>query len=213
MARRHPNIEPDVAVVLALLALPGVAAAEGPEAVAVGLTGGVAALGTRALDDELEAYGFAPVGSPALPHWGVRGRITFPGGIDVGVAMVSSFASRSADDNPVPTTTGWTRTGSLLGLRVHRVLRVGTQLGFASLTHSVGSTVQGGALVYLGPYVEPELKLVVLEAPQWVQLTVGLPIQLAPGRPHQQALWEEDFVRRWVVAPMVSLTTGPGWTR
>jgi len=178
---------------------------------AVGLGGGVEVADTPRHDDELRDYGFAPVGTPLLPRWGVRGRLRYPGGWVVSVAMSSAFATHRDPVTPVPTTTSWTRMGAGVGRALAGPVGAGVQLGFGSLTHTVGSDVQGGALVYLGPYLAPELRLELFAAPQWLQLTVGLPVQLNPGPAHQQALWEEPFTRRVSVAGVLSVTTGPGW--
>lgn len=166
-----------------------------------------------ASDAQLQAYGFAPVGSPFLPAWGVRARHRFDSGLTVGAGMMSAFASHRVDDNLVPTTTTWTRAGWALGHSTPGRLLVEAEAGFASLTHSVGSEVQGGALVYLGPYIHPRGGLVLLSAPQHIELQLGYLLQVPVGAAHQQVLWEEDFRRPVVHGGTLAVQMGLGVDR
>lgn len=160
-------------------------------------------------DAELADYGFAPVGGRFLPVYGVRGAFTYDSGLVIGMFASSGFGSTSEDGNPVPTTTNWTRIGYSIGWE-RRPLVASADVGFSALTHSVGSTVQGGALVYLGPLVHPQVSVVLLDAPSRVSLAAGWLVQIPLSQPHQQPLWEEPFDRTLVHGPSVAVQVGMG---
>lgn len=187
-----------------------VACAADPPAFSVGASGFASVVNTPANDAALEDYGFAPVRSVFLPWWGVRGRVRFDNDLVVGMAMRSSFARSDVASTPVPTTTTWTVMGPTVAWAAQSWLEVGGDLGFASLTHTVGSDRQGGALVYLGPYVEPRVSFVLLEAPQFIGLSLSYLTHLPVGPAHRQALWEEPFRRPVAHGLMIGLTTGVG---
>jgi hypothetical protein len=166
-----------------------------------------------ALDHELEGYGFAPVGSPFLPSWGIHARATFPSGVLVGASMASSFASNRVEGVAAPTTTTWTRLGWFAGALVADRVTTELELGFGSLTQTVGSDVGGGALVYLGPTVHPRVGLLILEAPQHLEVQVGWLAEVPIGPAHRQPLWDEPFRRPVIHGASLALVTGLGVKR
>lgn len=159
-------------------------------------------------DEALEDYGFAPVGSPLLPTWGLRARIDHPSGLTVGAAMSYGFTLSRAEATPVPTTTTAARLGSHLGYRPTAWLEVGGDLGFAALTHQVGSEVQGGALTYLGPYAAPRATARLLDGPATLEVALGWSLHLPLGPAHRQPLWEEGFSRTLIHGPLAALQLG-----
>jgi len=161
-------------------------------------------------DEALRAYGFAPVGRRFLPMYGVRGRFFYDSGVSVGLVAEFGFGSQSAADNPVPTTTSWTKIGSIVGWSPGPPLQLEADIGFGALSHSIGSTEQGGALLYLGPYIHPRLTVIPVWSPTFLELGVGWLLQLPLSPPHQQPLWEEPFRHRVVQGPSVAITVGMG---
>jgi len=68
-----------------------------------------------------------------------------------------TYGLRLANGGRVPTSTTLTETTAGLGYRLPFGLFGSLDAGFSALTQSVGSTVDGGALVYLGPVVHPRI--------------------------------------------------------
>ncbi|MED5371206.1 MAG: hypothetical protein VX899_09345 [Myxococcota bacterium] len=161
-------------------------------------------------DAELEAYGFAPVGGRFTPQYGVRGVYGMASGLRMGLVASAGFSSNQAQDNPVPTTTNWTQIGGIAGYRLHERVAADLELGFGSLTHTVGSERSGGALLYLGPYAQPQVNLILSEAPWAFALGVGWMLHVPVSAPHSQPLWEEEFKRGVVQGPVLSLQSGFG---
>lgn len=158
-------------------------------------------------DEALRDHGYVPVGSPFLPSWGLSGRIEQPSGLTTGFAMSYGFALRAGD--PVPTTT----TLVLLGGGPGHVLgpaHVGVHAGFANVGHTVGSATGGGALVYLGPYLEPRLSLGLLDGPGVVEVSLAGLLEVPVGPAHHNALWEEPFRRAVLGGASVALVGGLG---
>ena len=152
-------------------------------------------------DDALEDYGFAPVRSPFLPTWGLRGRI------DADTGWTTTF--RYARTNPVPTTTSQVLLGFGPGHTVGPRGHLGAVFGFGSLGHTVGSTRQGGALTYLGPYLEPRASYRAIDGPAVLELSVAALAHLPVGPAHRQAFWEEDFRRPLIGGLSIGLHAGP----
>ncbi len=160
-------------------------------------------------DDTLDAYGFAPVRTPFIPTWGLRGRVDQESGWTTTMAMSYGIAVRRQDGNPVPTTTNQVLVGFGPGHRLGSRGHIGAVVGFASLGHTIGSPVQGGALTYLGPYVEPRGSFRIVDGPSVIELSAAVLTHLPVGRPHSQSLWEDDFRRRVVGGLSVSIHMGP----
>ena len=165
-------------------------------------------LSLRDHDAALEEHGFAPVRSPLLLTHGVRGRVRYDGGFTLGLSMAMAFTASEGD--PVPTTTSLTRLAYTVGVCVDDRWTFETDVGFASLSHTVGSAIQGGALVYLGPWLQPRAGVITLPTPAHLELQLGYALHLPVGAAHQQPLWEEPFTRRLVHGPTLSLVTGFG---
>lgn len=161
-------------------------------------------------DKALQAYGFAPVGGRFSPQYGVRGVFEYPEGLRLGLAASSGFSSNASPGNPVPTTTTWTQIGGVVGYRAHPWVSAELELGFGSLTHSVGSQDGGGALLYLGPYAQPQISLPLSEAPWAFSLGLGWMLHFPLSQAHTQPLWEHGFERRLVSGPTLSLQSGFG---
>lgn len=148
-------------------------------------------------DAQLKDYGFQPVDLTLLPTYGIRGRFEFEGWL-LGGAMSYGFASSEGDVSSVPTATTWMAMAMSGGRSFAGTgLSVMLDAGFAVLTHAVGSEVQGGALVYMGPMVHPRVAFNPLDAP-FVQLTLGYMVQTPLGTAHDNPLWEEGFERALV---------------
>ena len=206
-----------LAIVPLLLAptepLPGAPRDEGPAVTAIGVTfafeprfGNYAAL-----DDDLRAYGFTPVDSAFHPAFGLRGRMRLRNGVYVGMSMTYGFRLIEDPANVVPTTSTLLDSGVGVGYWSKLGLFGGLDLGFGSLSQSVGSTIEGGALVYLGPYLHPRIGYAFVGRGPMVAVTVGYNLQLPVGSAHEQALWEASFARPQVHAFTVGIESGFGW--
>lgn len=156
-------------------------------------------LGTyRQGDERLVEYGFAPIASPLMVTWGLRARFSFGGDVYLPLIMTYAFSSTSADENPVPTTSTLIESGAGVGYKTSRGMFVEGVAGFGVLSHTVGSPIEGGALVYMGPTIHPRVgymwSLDRQTSPMFA-VSVGYALHLAPGSAHQNPLWEEPFDR------------------
>lgn len=169
-------------------------------------------LGTyTALDASLTEYGYAPVRSAVLPAFGLRARYSWGKGIYLPMEMTYAFLSNQAEGNPVPTTTTLIETGAGVGYRAGNGLYADGVFGFGVTSHSVGSRVDGGALVYMGPTVHPRVGWAfTLDAPTSpvFAVSVGYALHLPVGAAHHNVLWEASFDRPAVHALTVGLESG-----
>ena len=162
----------------------------------------------RALDDRLRDYGFVPVRSPVLLTYGLRGRVWTEGGWVFGGAMSYGFAKRDSSENPVPTT--MTRIESMVsaGHQLGAGFDATLDAGFTVHSMSVGSTDQGGALVYMGPAIQPRVGWVPPLRGSFLRLAVGYSIMFPVNRPHDQVLWEEEFRQMPIHAFLFGVESG-----
>ena len=146
-----------------------------------------------AINPKLRTYGFAPTGSPLLITYGLRARAWTRRGWILGGAMSYGFARRDDEGNPVPTTISLIETtfegGHQLGAGFDALLGV----GFSVTSMSVGSSAMGGALVYMGPVIQPRVGWTAPLEHAFLRLSVGYELALPVGAPHDQALWEASF--------------------
>ncbi len=169
-------------------------------------------------DAALTDYGFAPVGSPLLLTNGMRGRFWTEAGWILGAGMRYVFASNLPDGAVVPTTTSLSEMTLLAGRQLGGGLDFEADLGFAALSHSVGSEVQGGALVYLGPTLQGRLGYSLSDNRPFLHLALGGVLQAPLGSSHSNSLWEEPFERPLIGAVTLSIESGFGvdharWSR
>jgi len=167
-------------------------------------------LSITANDETLEAYGFNPVGSPFVPTHSVRAALEWESGLRVGMAMSTAFTANSGDNSPVPTTVSASKIAYHVGHVLTGPLRGGLDGGFGVMSHAVGSEVQGGALTYLGPLLQPRLQLRLLDQQAVVALSAGYTLHFPVGRAHNIALWEEDFNRTVIHGPLLAIQMGLG---
>lgn len=162
----------------------------------------------RDLDARLEDHGYAPVGSPLQLAYGLRGRVYTDRGWVFGAAMTYGFRSTRVGGNPVPTTTTLLDMSATAGHQLGLGFFVTLDLGFTALSHSVGSPVDGGALVYLGPAMAPRVGYVIVGKGPYLALTAGYSLQVPVGPAHQQVLWAEPFRRAVVHAGLFGIESG-----
>lgn len=172
----------------------------------------VHALDLGRLDDTLEGYGFAPVGRAPLLTNGVRGELVFDNGIGLGLGMRTAVSVRGRD-RAVPTVLQATWTTAHVGRSLVGPLRFGGDIGLAAVSQSVGSERQGGALVYLGPFVQPRITVRLVDGPGVVEIAGGWAFSFPVGAAHSNALWEEPFTRRMLQGPTVAVHSGFGMRR
>lgn len=172
-------------------------------------------LGTYdALDDALRAHHYAPVDSPLLPAWGLRGRVFFDSGVFAQLAM--SYGLRVAAGTPAPTTTTLTETAGGVGYRLENGLFASLDAGFSAVTQSVSSALDGGALVYLGPSVHPRVgwSWLASQPMGWfVAVSAGINVHLPIGASHSNPMWETSFDRGAITAFTLGIESGLGRTK
>jgi len=193
--------------------LPGAPRTEPPPVSAIGLS---FAFEPRvgnypALDDDLRAYGFAPVDSLMQPTWGLRGRVRLRSGVVLGMAMTYGFRRSDHPSTPAPTTSTLVDTSMSTGYWARFGLIATVDLGFSSFIHAVGSTTEGGALVYLGPSVHPRVGWAFVGRGPMVALTVGYNLHIPVGPAHRQPVWEQPFDRPALHAFTIGVESGFGW--
>lgn len=162
----------------------------------------------RALDDRLRGYGFGPVRSPVFLTYGLRGRVWTGRGWVFGGAMSYGFARRDAGENPVPTTMTRIETMALAGHQLGAGFDATVDVGFSVHSMSVGSTDQGGALVYMGPALQPRLGWVPPIRGSFLRLAVGYSVMFPVNQPHDQVLWEEGFRQMPIHAFLFGIESG-----
>lgn len=159
-------------------------------------------------DETLRAYGFQPVGTPLLLTYGLRARFESPGGWFLGGAISYGFALSQDEGSPVPTTTSLVTMAMTGGRRLTSWgLYASMDVGFDALTHAVGSDLQGGALVYLGPMVHPRLVYNPLSEP-FLEFGLGYHVHMPLGAAHDVPLWEDGFGRTLIHGITLSVRSG-----
>lgn len=169
-------------------------------------------LGTYTHNDEtLRAYGFNPVDTPFMLTYGLRGRVFFESWV-LGLTMLYGFGlSEDADISVVPTVSTEMSFGASAGWRTPLDgLLVEADAAFRSLTVTVGSERQGGALVYLGPALGLRLTYVVVAGSPYVAVSAGYSGHIDIGAAHDNALWEDPFDRPGTHAGTVQIEFGFG---
>lgn len=167
-----------------------------------------------ALDPQLRTYGFAPVRSPYLTAFGLRGRTWLRNGFLLEMAMTYGIGTADpvgGEGAPTVTTAIDTSVGAGYLARFGLLASVG--VGFGVLTQSVGSTSEGGALVYRAPFVHPRVGYALMRSAWFGAVTVGFVVHAPVGDAHEQPLWEESFSRPTIHAFTVGIESGFGWWR
>ncbi len=162
-------------------------------------------------DPKFEDHHYAPVDSSLLLAWGLRGRLFFDTNLFAELAM--TYGLRVSPGNPAPTITTLSETAAGIGYRSSKGLLASLSLGFSSLTQSVSSTIDGGALVYLGPSVHPRIGWTWLASRPlgWaVAITTGVNLHFPIGSPHTNPLWEEPFRRALLPSFTLGIESGFG---
>ena len=170
-------------------------------------------IGTFAqLDAQLRAYDFAPVTSVLMPTWGLRGRAFLGQGFFAALTMTAGF--RATPGPGIPTTLSVSETTGGVGYVLPWGLFGSVEVGFSALTQSVGSTREGGALVYLGPIVQPRvgwLRQFFAPFGWFIAVSVGASVHFPVGPAHTNPLWEERFQRTTISAFTVTVESGLGY--
>lgn len=163
-----------------------------------------------ALDPALRSYGFAPVRSPYLTAFGLRGRTWLRNGFLLEMAMTYGIATA---EGTVPTVTTAIDTGVGAGYMAPFGLFATMGMGFGVLTQAVGSTSEGGALVYRAPFIHPRVGYALQRSAWFGAISAGFVLHAPVGPAHEQPLWEESFRRPTIHAFTIGIESGFGWTR
>lgn len=168
----------------------------------------------RALDPKLRTYGFARVGSPYLTAFGLRGRTWLPNGFLVELAMTYGIGVADAERGVgAPTVSTLIDSGAGVGYMAPFGLFASMGAGFGVLTQSVGSTSEGGALVYRAPFIHPRVGYAIMRSAWFGAVTAGFVLHAPVGPAHEQPLWEEPFRRPTIHAFTIGIESGFGWSR
>lgn len=147
-------------------------------------------------DGAMRRYGFNPVGTPFMLHYGMRGRVFMERWV-FGLTMLYGLGLREETTrSAVPTVSTEMSFGFSGGWRTpFRGLLVEVDGAFRSLSVTMGSEVQGGALVYLGPALGLRLTYIIAHQSPFVAFSAGYTGHFNLGKAHDNALWEEPFER------------------
>lgn len=170
------------------------------------------ALGSYQYNDEaMRRYGFAPVDTPFMLKYGLRGRMFFDRWV-LGLTMLYGLGLHKAPKlSAVPTVSTEMSFGASGGWRTpFRALLVEVDGAFRSLSVTMGSEVQGGALVYLGPALGLRLTYIIAHESPFVAVSAGYSAHINLGKAHGNALWEEPFERPGTHTATLQLEFGFG---
>ncbi|MBV1858855.1 MAG: hypothetical protein KUG77_10615 [Nannocystaceae bacterium] len=166
-----------------------------------------------ALDERLRGYGFAPVRSPYLTAFGLRGRCWLPSGFLVELTMTYGIGTAEARGGGVPTVTTVIDSGVGAGYMASFGLFATMGTGFGVLTQSVASSSEGGALVYRAPFIHPRVGYAFVRSAWFGAVSAGFVLHAPIGPAHEQPLWEEPFGRPTIHAFTIGFESGFGWSR
>ena len=76
------------------------------------------------------------------------------------------------------------------------------------MSHAISSYSGGGALVYLGPYIQPNCSFYLNEMRWLGEITVGYYAHFPIGSAHSNPFWEESFNRNIVHGIVISIGSG-----
>ena len=162
----------------------------------------------RQNDDRLAEYGFQPVGSAFLPAYGLSALFWTGGGWRLGGAMHYGFRLSNGESSEVPTTTTSVTMAYTIGRDLGHGFAIDGNVGFASLTHTIGSRQQGGSLVYLGPFIQPTIAWRIPVDFSHVEFSAGYLLHFPIGDAHDNPLWEAEFARSIVHGLVIGLDMG-----
>ena len=171
-------------------------------------------VGTYTASDELLGdYGFTPVGSAFLPAWGLRGRVFAGSGTFLAMSVTNGISVSKG--GLVPTVSSLNESTAGVGHRLDSGAMASLDAGISVLTQTVGSDLEGGALVYMGPVLHPRIgwsRQLGEPLGSFVALVVGGTLQFPVGTPHDIPLWEESFQRRTIGTLTIGIESGVGLT-
>jgi len=144
-------------------------------------------------DDTMKNYLYQPVGSPFLPAWGLQGKFYEASGFTFGMKSLYGFRSILSEEKDKATTLTLTKTGILTGYTFDSRFSLMMEAGFASLAQTVSSDIDGGAMVYLGPYFQPNVTYHLNFSRWFGELGAGFYFHFPLGKAHGIPLWEEPF--------------------
>ena len=159
-------------------------------------------------DALLQDYGFEPVGRRLLPTYGLRAKFWLSNGWRLGGAMAYGFALSEGDVSDVPTTTSFLSMTFSTERHINHGIALGVDTGFALIQHTVGSTEQGGGLLYPGPMLHPKAYWSTSFGNLLVEPSIGYLIQFPLGAAHDNPLWEASFQRSIIHGFVVSIHLG-----
>jgi hypothetical protein len=159
-------------------------------------------------DDTMEDYLYQPVGSPFLPAWGLQGKFYEASGFTFGMKSLYGFRSILSEGKDKSTTLTLTKTGFLSGYTFDSKFSLMMEAGFASLAQTASSDIDGGAMVYLGPYIQPEVTYYLNFSRWFGELSAGFYLHFPLGEVHNIPLWEESFQHLYLYGFSISFATG-----
>lgn len=160
------------------------------------------------LDSAMESYGFQPIGAPVLIAWGIEGCFYERSGLTFGAKVTYGSQSSKSDDGQLSTYLATTKFGIFCGYRIRDNVTTAFETGFASFSQSVASATGGGAMVYLGPYIQPRITF-YLHKFRWLgEVSVGYYMHFPLGPAHSNPLWEEPFTRNVIHGVCISIGCG-----
>ena len=159
-------------------------------------------------DARLREYGFEPVGSRFVPSYGLRAKFWLADEWRLGAAMAYGFSLSDGDHSAVPTTTSFLRMTFSTERHISHGFAAGIDTGFALIQHTVGSTEQGGALLYAGPMAQPGISWSTSFGSFLVEPSIGYEVHFPIGAAHDNPLWEASFQRSVIHGFVASINLG-----
>jgi len=147
----------------------------------------------NSLDAKLSAYGFTPVNSNVLYTWGIKGSFYEDSGLLFGAKV--TYGNQSSGGGQIPTNISTTKMGYFMGGRIFDFMNASFEAGFGAMSFSVSSFSSGGALVYLGPYLQPTISFQIHQFRWFGEISLGYFAHFPIGPAHTNLLWEEPFNR------------------
>ena len=146
-----------------------------------------------AQDSLLSAYGFQPVKNIFMPSFGIRGWFRHHSQFIFGMGMYYGILSTEATEQGVAdTVVQFNSFGAAFGYRFW-FINYTLDIGFASRSIALGNTTGGGALTYLGPYIEFQMTYTIVKSPSAVEIGVGYAAHFPVGDAHNNPLWGDKF--------------------
>jgi hypothetical protein len=144
-------------------------------------------------DRTLVDYHYQPINRIFMPLWGLQGRFYEENGFTFGLGTLFGTMTCRSVERDKTTNVTIIKTGAQIGYTTPFNSSFVVAVGFASLAASLSSDIDGGALLYLGPYIQPEASFFLHLSRFFLEIGLGYYLHLPIGPAHEMPLWEDTF--------------------